>query len=370
MEIIFANRKNCLNERGGDTVQMLKTKEYLEKKYGDKINICLDSSDINKYPKAEIVHIFNIQTVEESLKYVEESKKANKKIVLSTIYWDLSEMVYMNRGTRIFRNLKLVRNLRRIDFLKKIISLENIFLRKKQKKLIESVDFLLPNSDEELKIISEKYKINIDELRKKSISVPNAVDIKLNSNINTNKEIKFKNYVLQVGRIELNKNQISVVEALYNHPEIPILFIGRKSEGVSNNIYIKKLYKISSERGNVHFINEINHEELAVYYKNALVHILPSFRESPGLVSLEALFYGTEIVVSNEKYCPIKFYKFNEIAHICDPYSIKSIEIAILTAIKEKRNNKIGNEYFSYFSYEQVALKTREVYEKLKEIKE
>ena len=35
MEIIFANRKNCFEIRGGDTVQMEKTKEYLEKMYDD-----------------------------------------------------------------------------------------------------------------------------------------------------------------------------------------------------------------------------------------------------------------------------------------------------------------------------------------------
>ena len=38
MEIIFANRKDCFEKPGGDTVQMMKTKEYLEKQFDININ--------------------------------------------------------------------------------------------------------------------------------------------------------------------------------------------------------------------------------------------------------------------------------------------------------------------------------------------
>ena len=41
IKIIFANRKDCFDKPGGDTVQMMKTKEYLEKHYPVNINVVL-----------------------------------------------------------------------------------------------------------------------------------------------------------------------------------------------------------------------------------------------------------------------------------------------------------------------------------------
>ena len=81
------------------------------------------------------------------------------------------------------------------------------------------------------------------------------------------------------------------------------------------------------------FIDEISPEEVKTYYRQAAVHVLPSFRESPGLVSLEAFYNGCEIVVSDSRFVPINYYRFNEIAHICNPFDPKSIKGAVLSAL-------------------------------------
>ena len=81
MKVIFCIRKNWLDFPGGDVTQLLKTKEYLEKLYDVDIIIVTNPKDV-KNINAPIVHIFNIQTLDESLAFAYEAKQSGKRIVL------------------------------------------------------------------------------------------------------------------------------------------------------------------------------------------------------------------------------------------------------------------------------------------------
>lgn len=385
MDIIFANRSDCLTSPGGDTVQMLKTKEYLEKNHNIKIEICSKAEQIINNKNSSIVHIFNIQTIDETLEYIRASKLSGKKIALSTIYWDLSHYVFMLKifqitktvigekcygiFKKIFYSLVYFRNRLKSNMVEDVYKSKN-YLEKRKLALLEA-DILLPNSLEELKILSKEFKIDFSELNRKSVIVPNAVDISYDLIRNSSqKESKnsFKikgEFVLEVGRIEVNKNQYNVVKALFDRPEIPIVFIGRVNDNKVDHEYYSKLKDLSENRGNVFFINQIPQEEVFEYYKNAKVHVLPSFRESPGLSSLEALYFGCEIVTSSHEFCPVDYYEFNDKAHICNPYSIKSIKSAVLEAFDKPKNKIYDKEYFYNFSYERVSNLTYEAYNKI-----
>ena len=95
LKIIFANRKDCFDKPGGDTVQMLKTKKYLEKYYPVKIEILLKPEEILSDKEAKIVHIFNLQTINETNEFINAARIGNKKVVLSTIYWTLLDTYYI-----------------------------------------------------------------------------------------------------------------------------------------------------------------------------------------------------------------------------------------------------------------------------------
>lgn len=369
MKIAFLNRNDCLKNRGGDTVQMLLTKKYLEAKYPVNINICLSENELDS--SYDLVHIFNIQNSEESYKYIKKAKELGIKTAVSTIYWDLDHLRILKLHYLLFKSEKYLNNkfvnfcFKRVcSFIKKMRSSnkEQILLTK---KIIEEADYLLPNSDEELKCVANDFLLNYEELNKKSTSIPNAVDYKNRiSNVESQTNLDIKNYVLMVGRIEENKNQLSVVKALKNTPEIPIVIIGRFVHNKNADIYCNELKELAKERGNVYFISEVSHDEIDAYYMNAAVHVLASFRESPGLVSLEALKNKCEIVVSNEMFCPVNFYKFNQYGHICNPYDTNSIRNAIFDALKNKKNNA-DNSYFNFYSYENAAKMTYESYLKM-----
>lgn len=386
MRVIFANRKNCFTVRGGDTVQMLKTQESLSNIENFQSKICLKSNEILNSPNFDIVHIFNIQTIDETLEMIEASKKSGKAVALSTIYWNLSDNAF---ATTIFKYTKIPELIGLLRFLKPLIlkmmeikddskfrfryhyanKLESSLI--KRKKALQQADIILPNSVEELEILSREFKIDIDELMKKAVVIPNAVDINVNIledfSIDSNKTSigEIDNYVLCVGRIEVNKNQYNIVKALLKKPEIPIVFVGKVGSGAINSEYYRKLKKISKLRGNVYFVDQIPQEEVYKYYSKAKVHVLASFRESPGLSTLEAKYFDCEIVTSSKEFCPINYYKFDKIAHICNPYSVKSIRKAIIDAYEKPKKFLEKSEYFSFYSYENVAAKMADVYDNL-----
>ena len=146
---------------------------------------------------------------------------------------------------------------------------------------------------------------------------------------------------------------------MMNHKEIPLVFIGKQNK--IKQYYVDKTKELAAARGNTYFIEEMSQEELCAYYKAAKVHVLPSFRESPGLVSLEALYHGCNIVVSNRRYCPTDYYRFDKIAYTCDPYSITSIEKAIIDAYNSAFV-PVESGYFDFFSYANAAKLTRDAY--------
>ena len=380
LKVIFANRKECFEKPGGDTVQMMKTKEYLETFYPVEIKICLNPQEILKNEDAKIVHIFNLETINETNDFIAAAKKTGKKVALSTINWDYSDLYFVKYLSFIgvydcFQILYPFKNI--------IIKLFNFFLKtiyfdkfenyiskgmygtkeyfQKRINAINNADLLLPNSDEEAQMLLKEYKINKDALYSKLCIVPNAIEYK---KIPENKGKKYpdlNNFVLEVGRIEPTKNQMGVVKALYNNPEIQIVFIGK----VQDKQYFENLKKLSQERGNVHILSYAPYEDILELYNTAVCHILPSFKETTGLVSLEALISGCQIVVASEKYCPVEYYEFDKYAFICDPYDVESVKMAVLQAFYHPKDIVLPKEYTKRFSYENVAKRTYEAYKRL-----
>lgn len=370
MNVLYVNRPNALTNKGGDTIQMIKTKEYIEKAFKVNISICENINDANCFKKADLVHIFNIQTADYTRKALNMCKKMQKKAVISTIFWDIRSASHVNllynllgiKPNEFIGNIEFLGNITNKMAYNFTKNKSNILFNKKDiaRSILIDADYLLPNSDEELLLLSQIYNIDLDLLLKKTRVIPNAIDYDLAKN-STSADVYIKDYVLQVGRIEPIKNQINTVKALLKYKDIPIIFIGR----IGNKNYYNDLRRISNIRGNVHFINEVKNSEIYNYYKNAKCHVLPSFRESPGLVSIEALMCNIPIVISKSKYCPIKYYKFDKYGYICDPYSVKSIQNAILEALSNGMKETLPEDYRYFYSYENVAIETVKAYKSI-----
>jgi glycosyltransferase involved in cell wall biosynthesis len=227
---------------------------------------------------------------------------------------------------------------------------------------VDKADMLLPNSAEELDELAKFIGLQSGGLTQKAHLVVNATDFPEYSPTDVCTEYAIpENFVLQVGRIEYTKGQLNVVKALLKLPEIPIVFIG----WVNNKPYADKLQKLANKRGNVFFLNEVPHDKIYSFYRKAALHILPSLRESPGLVSLEALSQGCKIVTADSRFTPSNTY-FKDFSTIINPFSVQSIKKGILQEIRTQRNMvEIGNSVRNRFTWANAAAATYEGYKKM-----
>lgn len=371
MNVLFANRRDSRNQLAGDVIQLQKTRECLEKMYDISISIIYEPQDILT-SDSDIVHVFNIQTIDETLAFIDTAKLCNKRVALSPIYWDLFDACVvgtlwkmgLGRYLSVFGHLrKLLNSAYR---LKKHIFFANssswggkIYLEKRRRALLEA-DIILPNSPEEMQILSMEFGIDPEYLKQKSLIVPNAtnIDISYCKRTINNNCLDINNFVLCVANIHPVKNQLSIIMAFFEMKEVPIVLVG----DIGSTSYYDEILMLSRKRGNVHILGRVNHNDIYEIYRCATVHVLASFRESPGLSTIEALACGCEVVVSCDRHCPNEHYGFNHYAHKCDPYSIASIRNAIFESYHKKKNT-ITREEMTKYSYERAATMTREAYE-------
>lgn len=347
MKVLMVNRENAFSLLGGDTIQMIKTKESLEK-LGVKVDVSLGTKDTNYYKNYDIVHIFNVQTEKFSNKEAKKIKLANTPLVVSPIWWDFEEDLInntQNYGKKMLFISKLI-GIKNAKYLK------SLKLKLKYKKINEILDissYILPNSKMEIESLNRCFFYD----NSKNFVIYNGISeefVKVSEN-----NVKRK-YALQVGRIEPAKNTLLTIKAC-NELKIPLKLVGRK---VDQDYYEKCL--IESENGNVEFLDSQEHEKLIGIYTEAKVHILPSFRETPGLVSLEAGVLGCNIVSTNigsaEEY-------FKTMVSYCNPNDFNSIKHAIHTEWNKQNDNVLRHHIINNFTWDIAAENTLKIYKKL-----
>ena len=360
VKILFQNRANAFEKWGGDTTQMVETKNHLEK-YDIDIKISLEANpDVSNY---DLIHIFNIQGSEYGIKQVLNAKYNKKPVALSTIYWDFTYFNNIMKEGYIYSENHLIKSLANINqnipnLLIKFLNFNKSIKEKKYARLmLKESDILLPNSYSELEIISLSFKM--PEIRQKSVIIPNGISTSKFQNNNSSESLdilKFlpDEYVLEVANFGIWKGQLKVISALLEYPKIPLVFIGNLE-----STYAKECIKLGNIRGNTYFLGEIPHEEIYPYFSNAKVHVLPSFRESPGLSTLEAAVFGANCVVSF--HGPIAEY-FGLDIFCCDPKNVESIKNAILKAWNSPKKNNLKNRILNEFTWANAALKTFNAY--------
>lgn len=364
MKVLFQSRKTLFTAPGGDTTQIQKTKEFLEKR-GVMVDISVDlEPDLSDY---EIVHVFNLMRPQELYLQVMNAKRQGKLVVLSTIYGPYTEYEKKARGG-ILQFLNRFLSITQIEYLKVIArAVLNVEINKGtlfyllnghkplQRKIIKNVDVFLPNSDSEMKRVRKDFNLKEYEY----VAVPNAVDV---TKFDYNKVTvdpaleQYRDCILCVSRIEGRKNQLNIIRATKGLP-YKFVFIGKA--GANFKKYYEQCKVEASE--NVFFLGQIPHEQLPQFYKLSKVHILASWMETPGLSSLEAVAMKSNIVVT--KKGDTEDY-FKEYAFYCEPDDLDSIRKAIEQAFKAPFVTGMLERVYTYYKWEDTAEATLEGYKK------
>lgn len=369
MKVLIQSRRNLFSLPGGDTVQLTRTKEKLEE-LGVEVDISLDfEPDLEEY---DIVHLSNLTRIQETFLQMNNAKKQGKPIVLSTIFWPMDE--FEKKGQKGIR--KIIGTLFSIDDEEKLKaaarylidptsrneatkSLWRVGYKEMQKQVVDSVDCFLPNSEMEMDELVKYFGIP----KKNYMVVPNAIDKAIvESSLKSKESNRFEQYrdaVVCVGRIETRKNQLSLLQAL-DGTGYTVVIVGKPSQNQPK--YFSEIKRLIDRNPSFCFIEHIEHEELYELFKVCKVSVLPSWLDTPGLVSLEAGAMGCNLVVS-----PIGSTKeyFGDYAEYCYPSDLQSIRNAVDRAFHKPRTSDLSQMILNNYTWEKAAQITLEAYERV-----
>jgi glycosyltransferase involved in cell wall biosynthesis len=168
-----------------------------------------------------------------------------------------------------------------------------------------------------------------------------------------------RDFVLEVGAISPVKNQLGLIDALYDLP-VPLVFVGQPAAKMPE--YAEQCKARAALRGDVTFIDRLPHDELPGLYALAAVHALPSWRETPGLVSLEAAAAGCRIVTTS--IGSTRDY-FGDLAWYCYPDDLRSIRTAVEAALKAPPSPALRERVLREYTWHRAGAATLAAYQKV-----
>jgi glycosyltransferase involved in cell wall biosynthesis len=331
LKVVLANRSSSNTVLAGDAIQQRKTAQALERL---GVVVEMAAGDITSL-QGDLVHLFNIMPVEETYGLFLQAKAAGLPVVISPIFWDPHEFLTMaypaeDSHFRIWWN-------RTQEF---------------RLALLKGVDLLLPNGNGEVKQLMERFGKPIAPYR----LVPNAADTAFYHADPERFRRRYgsERFILCVARISRRKNQLGLIRAL-KHTGLRIVFIGP----IDDYAYYREC---RNEQGRCHvqFIDALNHNDLASAYSAAAVHVLPSWYETPGLVTLEAALAGCKVVTTNRGTA---FEYLGNQAWYCDPQDGRSIRDAVMSALEHPGYPGIREKIRRDYNWERVAELTLDAYQ-------
>ncbi len=313
MRILLCIREDYLINMAGDSVQIIKTANYLKKK-GFWVDI--NNGGIRNYESYDLIHLFNLTRISETYEYFKTAQQYKKPIVITPIYWTLRQYYeYIKNPDQII--------------------LWNSF-EKFRREVLEGSTCIYPSSIMESELIKREYGAGLP-----TTIVYNGLDQKdfLNRQ-KTFSNKKREEYILCVARVCPRKNQLAISKAAHQLG-LRLILAGE----AKNKDYLKKCLKYK----NVIYKGFLKSFELAELYTGAMLHTLCSFVETPGLSSLEAGACGCNIVSTKEGSA--KEY-FEDMAVYCDPYDESDVINAIETGLSHMGQPRLKTHILQKFLWE------------------
>lgn len=354
MRVLFVNRSEADERLGGDTVQMHETARAL-RRLGIKVDERLGPQDPASLAPYDVVHLFNLQTPAFTAPEAEKVKAAGKKLAVSTIFWDFGAELLVSESRIWGRVASVAGNPVALQLARRRVNSVAAVDRGQMRRILELADVCLPNSQAEVahlqRILPTITRIQV---------VPNGIDGKRFDPSRplplptwaTERGIPSRGYVLVAARIDHHKNQVPFCRAMqgFDHP---IVLCGQTAD--------EALVHECTKAGAI-YIGSLSGDDLDAAYRHARVHALPSFRETPGLSSLEAAAMGCAIVSTSAGSA--RDY-FGDDAKYCNPQSADSMRGAVVAAWKSGAPAGFGERVRRDFTWDAAAERTLEAYRSL-----
>ena len=248
------------------------------------------------------------------------------------------------------------------------------------KDMLAEADWLLPNAEIEMKKVSELmygetsmlYEDEIDQIGytviRNGIDVENEIDMALRLNDeellfdDSVEELLADRFVLCVGRIEIRKNQASLIEAMKplweEDPDLQLVLMGAKSIP-----YVKYINEEVKGK-NILFCPPGPPVAVMRMMRRCATHVLVSLIETPGLVNLEAAALNKPIVAA-DRGSVSEYFRNKPGVFYCDPFDIEGMTLALRGASEMKEAPELGDFVRKTYSHSKIAVDIEAVYEKV-----
>lgn len=342
-KIAFFVYPSAFQSPGGGEIQLLKTKEFLEKE-GTIVKLFDQWHD--RLADFDVLHTFG--SVKDCLEMIRTAKVMGIKNALSTICWYNWQSTWGMEASLKGRMISLVRHSAKEFFP---------FVPSQRKRMMQLSDILFPNSQSEAGQLGRYFQVP----KEKIFIVPNGVD-PVFADARPEKfteHFGLKEFVLCVGRIEPRKNQLNMVRA-FRGTDVALVFIGEYVHQYRE--YYEQCRKEAGK--NIHFLGSINHDSdlLASAYAACNTFLLASWLETPGLAALEAGLAGAKVVITGQGATREYFQGFAE--YVC-PESPRDIRTKTMNAFESPKTLKLRKHIQNHYLWPHVAKKTLEGYRQL-----
>jgi glycosyltransferase involved in cell wall biosynthesis len=217
---------------------------------------------------------------------------------------------------------------------------------------LEGADLLIPNSAAELETVRRELAVSTP-----AHVVPNIVDVgrfPLQRGWSECSSGAPRRHVAYVGRFEPQKNQLGLIKAL-RRSNYPLLLVGPVHP--EHAPYLEACRRAMKPADEI--LGPVARDSLTAVYRRARVHVLPSWSETTGLVSMEAALSGCNVVTTANGYT--RDY-FGDLAWYCDPHSRSSIRDAVERAYETAWSPRLAQHILERFSPAVTASEAKEAY--------
>ena len=344
MKVAFFTYPSAFQNVGGGEIQLLKTKEYLE-----KAGATVDFFDTwrHKVESYELLHIFG--SVKDCLGLAQTAKSRDVAVAVSPVFWSDFQRAFFTEGSLPEKATLALRHLTKLVWPS---------FPSSRRKLLEAADVVLPNSEMERRQLSRLFALPLEKIK----VVYNAVDgsfalAKPDLFISRHGAAPF---ILSIGRIEPRKNQLNLIRADKGIPGKRLVLIGSSVSGYE--AYDAQCRQEGKDF--TVFLPTLPHEDpfLASAYAACEIFVLPGWFETPGLAALEAALAGSRLVVtrggSTEEY-------FNKHVEYVNPADVGDIRTKITEALKRPRSETVKRFVQENFTWQRTAEETLKAYQSI-----
>jgi|GEM_PF-834058 len=350
--VLFVNRPDMNEHPGGDTAVMFALKSELEKS-GLTVDIAAGgTADFGGY---DIIHAFNTTLPLYTDAFAARSLREEKLFAVTALQEDFSG--YILKAQAVYELFsRYIATGQREEIFERGIT--NALMAADGPLLTSALAInlagaVLTSGSEESRTILERFPAA------KTVFAPFGIH-PATDEVDAAPFIEaygMKDFVLCVGRLETRKNQLMLLKAL-EHESIPLVFL---CGGVEYQPSYSTLCRLFKRRAPTLFLDRLPREMVQSAFCACRVHVLPSWYELPGLVTLEAAAAKCRVVASSRG--TIRDYMGDDIVY-CEPDSAISIREAVLTAFDSKVNPQCAHRA-RQFTWESAAQRVRATYEEL-----